>query len=167
MADITWSAYALAMFTPEQLAAAAGAVLPTEEPIIIRPPVGPITRGTFGIRIEGLDPNVPAEIQEIHRRGWTFRNGEWLKLGTVVNPDPIGAGTVLVAGSSSFMPSGAVASSGSVLGVTVPSAPAVLLPSFVGGRLGHINLGAGMRPESGGTERVRIGRVADFPQVRF
>lgn len=64
----------------------------------------------------------------------------------------------------------AVIQGASVLGVTVPNAPPVLLPSFVGGRLGRVEIAGGMRPESGGTERVVIGGInaaAKMPEVRF
>lgn len=169
MADITWSAYGLAMFTPEQRAEAAGLpyVPADNEPVIIRPPTNPVIQTTTGTRIEGLDPNIPAEQLEIFRRGWRFIGGTWIKnpiLGAVVNPEansnsPAG-GRV---GMASYTPQVFIPG-GSVLGNTVPLAPAVLLPSFVGGRVGRVSLGGGLRPESGGGERVRFGR---FAQVRF
>lgn len=60
---------------------------------------------------------------------------------------------------------------GAILGYTVPVAPPVLLPSFVGGNLGAVRLGEGMRPESGGTERVIFGTprgsAGFIPEVRF
>lgn len=168
MADITWSAYGLAMFTPEQRAAAAGVpfVPADNEPLIIRPPANPVVQSVGGPRVEGLNPNIPTELAEIHRRGWRFIGGTWLKnpiLGAVVDPEansnsPAG-GRV---GMASFTPQVFIPG-GSVLGNTVPLAPAVLLPSFVGGRTGRVSLGEGLRPASGGEERVRFGR---FAQVR-
>jgi len=175
MADIVWSAYALAMFTEEQRAAAAGAVDtyvppdPPSRPIPTPPPPAP---NTIAVIVDGLNPNIPAQLNELYRRGWRFENGRWFQLapgaqGTSTIPpgDPVG-GRVGYAS----VPSQAVIQGGSVLGYSVPVAPAVLLPSFVGGRLGRVEIAGGMRPESGGQERVIIGgnnAAARMPEVRF
>lgn len=171
MADIAWSAYALAMFTPEQRAAAVN-VLPDDpviRPVPIPPPGASAVQQTgLGIRItgpgippEGWDPNKPAEAAQIMALGWRFESGRWIapgSLGTAATPDGIlaggGGGRV---GLSSVSQAISIAG-GSVLGTTVPTAPPVLLPSFVGGRLGVVRIGGGMRPESGGTpKRVVMG----------
>lgn len=156
------------MFTPEQRAAAVNAVYePVDPPARPIPPqpILPGIRDSAGYSpIPGLDPNRPADLQQIMAAGWRYEGGRWLNgsLGVAANPDglpPAQAGRP----AGAFFATAAVIPGGSVLGYTIPTAPPVLLPSFVGGRLGRVSLGEGLRPESGGSERVRIGRMA---QVR-
>jgi len=175
MADIAWSAYALAMFTEEQRAAAAGAVstfIPDEPRRPIAPPPPTPTGYVGGFIVDGLNANIPSEAAEIFRRGWRFEGGRWIapgNTGSAVVP-PGDPGSTMGRVGMATVTSTAVIPGGSVLGVTVPTAPPVLLPSFVGGRLGRVEIAGGMRPESGGTERVIIGGVnaaARMPEVRF
>lgn len=148
MADIAWTAYALAMFTPEQLAAAAAGRtwvpddgskplpppgLPPAPPLY--PPVG--SQGS-------IDPD------QMFADGFVYVGGKWVRPDSQEakvasgGPKPTGAS---YASASSF-------GGGSVLGYSVPQAPAVLLPSFVGGRIGTVRRSGGLRPESGGTPRI-------------
>jgi len=174
LADITWTAYALAMFTPEQLQAAVNAQ-PDEEPILrpLPPPPAPATStgAVVGGRviIDGMsyDPNTPQQLQYIYSKGWRYEGGRWIapgSLGTVATPDqdpsrPPGLASI---------PSASTVAGASVLGTTVPSAPPVLLPSFVGGRIGVVRMGGGMRPESGGNpDRIRFGNPSVLPVVRM
>lgn len=173
VADIVWSAYALAMFTEEERNAAAGGHEFFEPPDTGRPipdPTPATPRTAQGSVIDGLDSNVPAEAAELFRRGWRYEAGRWIRsgaLGEPADPDGMLSGRV---GLSSIQ-SAAVIGGGSVLGYSVPVAPPVLLPSFVGGKLGRVNIGGGMRPASGGTERVVFGggsgRTPIMPEVRF
>lgn len=175
MADITWSAYALAMFTEEQRNAAAGAgtYVPDEPRRPIPPPLPAAPSLAQGAIVDGLNANIPSELAQLMARGWRYENGSWTKIpvgypGTAVVPpgDPAPGGRVGMA----TVFTQAVIQGASVLGVTVPNAPPVLLPSFVGGRLGRVEIAGGMRPESGGQERVIIGGVnaaARMPEVRF
>lgn len=169
MADIAWSAYALAMFTPEERAAAMAAVpdpgLPPVQPPL--PPVIPVggeMSVVGGIRItgpgippEGYNPNDPKQITKLYELGWTFQNGKWFAPkapGVPVTPTEALATTGGRApGLSSIVPLSAIAG-GSVLGVTVPAAAPVLLPSWVGGRVGTVRRSGGTRPESGGTPQI-------------
>lgn len=169
MADIAWSAYALAMFSPEQRAAAANVrYVPDDPPVVLPPPgdgVGP-GPGTTIIRIglstahlrdsTGLDPNNAADLAVLTEQGWQFQNGQWFKVGGSSTSG--GAGTSVVSGgpkpTGAYAMSGAIYGGGSVLGYAVPVAPAVLLPSFVGGRIGVIRHAGGLRPESGGGRRI-------------
>lgn len=176
MADISWSAYAIAMFTPEQRAAAAGAAatfVPDEPRRPIPPPLPAAPSLAQGAIVDGLDANDPAQLAQILAKGWIYEAGQWRKIpagtiGTAVTPPgdpPVGGRVGMATVSTASVIQGA-----SVLGSIVPYAPAVLLPSFVGGRLGRIEIAGGMRPESGGTERVIIGGVnaaARMPEVRF
>lgn len=176
MADISWSAYALAMFTPEQRAAAVNAVYePPDDVQPIPPPPPPATSGNIGFLVQVgsrlLNPNLPNELQLIHAAGWRYEGGRWIapgSQGVAATPDQVAAGGSRPPGLSSVAPVSFIPG-GSVLGTTVPTAPAVLLPSFVGGRLGVVRIGGGMRPESGGTpRRVVMGPgSAVLPQVRM
>lgn len=172
MADIAWTAYALAMFSDEQRQAAIeGRSFVPDEPRrpLPPPPAPPPTGYVGGFIVDGLNANDPAQAAELYSRGWRFENGRWTKLqvgdlGRVVDPDGLGRVGL------SAVQSAAVIGGGSVLGYSVPVAPPVLLPSFIGGRLGRVEIAGGMRPESGGTERVIIGGVnaaARMPEVRF
>lgn len=170
MADISWSAYALAMFTPEQRAAAVMAIpedppgLPPKPPT---PPVTPTVGTQLGLKVgfdtpammarTGLDPNTSAGLAQLTAAGWFFEGGLWMN-GSLSSSTPgvlgsPGSGSSSMASPVAYV-SGSAIASGSVLGFSVPAAPAVLLPSWVGGRLGVVVMGAGMRPESGGQERV-------------
>lgn len=168
MADITWSAYALAMFTPEQRAAAAGVYEPP--PGMPLPPVPPPAGGVVAPAIlyvglstaslkssTGLDPNDPADQAVLAEQGWTYQGGEWFKRGGASTS----AGSGVVGGSprptaASFQ-SAAIFGGGSVLGYSVPVAPPVLLPQWVGGRIGVMRQPGGYRPESGGTPLFQKG----------
>jgi len=178
MADITWSAYALAMFTPEQLAAAVGATStyePPEEVVVLPPPSGGsasgpvptiIGRTTTQLIAEfGLNPNNPADLAVLSEQGWTFSNGTWVK-GTYGASTSGGAGTYN-AGSGSFGRSASLASSGTVLGYSIPAAAPVLLPAWVGGRIGVIREPGGYRPESGGTPLFQpaLGKMENWMKV--
>lgn len=178
MADISWSAYALAMFTEEQRAAAAGAgstYVPDERPVVIPPVTGDSTgvpvplivgRSTSELRVmTGLDPNNPADAAVLAEQGWTFQNGTWIK-GQYGASTSGGAGTY-TAGSGSFNRSASLASSGTVLGYTVPAAAPVLLPAWVGGRIGVIREPGGYRPESGGTPlfQAPLGKMENWMRV--
>lgn len=181
VADITWSAYALAMFTPEERAAAVAAVYEPPEDIRPIPPVvpsaGQISSG-LGIRItgpgipaSGYDPNKPSELKELHRLGWRFEAGRWIPpgaLGLAADSDgAIAASGARPPGVSSVI-SASTVQGASVLGSIVPFAPPVLLPSFVGGRVGVVRIGGGMRPESGGNpDRIRFGDPNLLPVVRM
>lgn len=180
MADVSWSAYALAMFTPEQRAAAVAAayeppeylspIPPTDPPgYVPLPPGSPTIRVTIG----GLsyDPNTPGQLAIIHAAGYRFESGRWIEpgaLGVAASPDALQASTGGRIGLSSVAPVSFIPG-GSVLGTSVPLAPPVLLPSFVGGRLGVVRIGGGMRAESGGTpRRVVMGPGGSvLPQVRM
>jgi len=175
VADVSWSAYALAMFTPEQRAAAVNAVYePPDDLKPIPPPVPPASAGSIGFLVQVgsrlLNPNKPGELAEIHAAGWRYEGGRWIApgaAGVAATPDQVAATGGRVGLSSvapvSFIPGG------SVLGTSVPLAPPVLLPSFVGGRLGDIRMGGGMRPDAGGTPKRIVmgpGRSA-FPAIRM
>lgn len=176
MADITWTAYALAMFTEEQRAAAVNATYePPDSLTPIPPPAPPATTGTIGYLVQVgsrlLDPNKPNELQEIHAAGWRYEGGRWIapgSAGVAATPDQVAAQTGGRVGLSSVAPQSFIPG-GSVLGTQVPLAPAVLLPSFVGGRLGVVRIGGGMRADAGGTpRRVVMGPGASvLPQVRM
>lgn len=177
VADISWSAYALAMFTPEQRAAAVAATYEPQEPVTPIPPPAPPANygGGLGFLVQVgsrlLDPNKPGELNEIMAAGWRYEAGQWIGPGgsgqaktadQAAASQPGRAGLSSVA-SVSFVPGGAV------LGTQVPVAPPVLLPSFVGGRMGAIRIGGGMRPESGGTPvRIVMGPGSEvFPRIRM
>jgi len=177
VADIAWSAYALAMFTPEQRAAAVNAVYePPDDLQPIPPPPAPSRPvGGLGALVQVgsrlLDANKPGELQEIYAAGWRYEGGRWIAPGSpgvAATPDQVLASTGGRVGLSSVAPLSFIPG-GSVLGSVVPAAPAVLLPSFVGGRTGTIRMGGGMRAESGGTpKRVVMGPgTAVLPQVRM
>lgn len=150
MADIAWSAYALAMFTPEERAAAAAVVPPGD---FLKPPVGPIP--------VGLPPAAPllppagalgrVDPDQMWADGFIYWNGQWVK-GNADMSAPIAGGAPKPTAAS--FTSASSFGGGSVLGVQVPSAPAVLLPSFVGGRVGTVRRSGGLRPESGGGPRI-------------
>lgn len=184
MADVGWSAYALAMFTPEQLRAAAGGFendssgAVTYEPIdentyYIKPAAVNTGLGLRitgpGIPVGGYDPNVPAEDKKLRELGWRFEAGKWIapgSLGTAATADgvAVSSGNKGV-GVSSVVSVSTIAGS-SVLGVTVPGAPPVLLPRWVGGAIGHVVRSGGTRPESGGTLRIIKGEGHKYSWTR-
>lgn len=167
----------MAMFTEEQRAAAVAAVY--EPPEILRPipppagPAAPSLAASALIQVGGrlLDPNKPGEQAEIFAAGWRFEAGRWIapgSLGQVATPDQAARVGASRPSSISSVPSASSVQGGSVLGTTVPVAPPVLLPSFVGGRIGVVRIGGGMRPESGGhPDRVRFGDPSTMPVVRM
>lgn len=177
MADIAWSAYALAMFTPEQRAAAVSATYePPDDVTPIPPPPPPANFGgglgflvQVGTRL--LDPNKPNELQAIMAAGYRYESGRWIgpgAAGVAATADQAAASGGTRVGLSSVAPVSFIPG-GSVLGTQVPLAPAVLLPSFVGGRTGEIRMAGGMRPASGGTpKRIVMGPGSGvLPQVRM
>lgn len=99
---------------------------------------------------------------------WVVGRG-WIRAGQLTTADVMVAGVSSTSGATQTVQSAAVVGGGSVLGFTVPNAPAVLLPSFVGGNLGVIRMGGGMRPESGGTPvRIVMGPGSGvFPRIRM
>lgn len=168
MAQVTWTASALGSFSPEELECAQrggswdratqtctppGAGL--TQPVIVVPPPGSSTTNTGAV-----DP------QQMFDDGFVYINGKWVKGDSAEALAYMNQQSGGRAGMSSVQPA-TVIPGGSVLGYEVPAAPAVLLPSFVGGRLGEIRLGGGMRPASGGApSRVRMGPVG-LPVVRM
>lgn len=172
MADITWSVFAAQNYTPEQLECAArGGVwdrlsqtctfaqpLPPADPLM--PPVA--STGT-------IDP------QQMFDDGFVYVAGKWVKADSaeargVSSTSASSGGGAARPGSASVLQ---VISSGSVLGYDIPAAAPVALPSFVGGLLGTVRIGGGMRGESGGTpKRVVMGPAGAagstlLPQVRM
>lgn len=173
MADITWSAYALAMFTPEERAAAAAVTYvppETSKPLPV-PPIGGqvgVVDSTNYSPIAGLDPNKPGDLQKIYAAGWRYEQGRWLNgtNGVAATPDQVLAGNGgRPPGLSSVSTVSSVAG-GSVLGVSVPAAPAVMLPMWVGGAIGHVTRSGGTRPESGGTLRIIKGEGHKYSWTR-
>lgn len=160
MADVTWSAYALAMFTEEQRAAAVNAAYEPPETSRPIPPAPPTTVNVPTLRVAGLNPNDPKDLGKLYEMGWRFEAGQWYQLtpgnpGTPADPDGLRGrvGLSSVQGASSV-------GGGAVLGYTVPMAPPVLLPSYVGGRIGQVVIGAGTRPTVIGQsqdERIVLG----------
>lgn len=167
MADIAWSAYALAMFTPEERAAAAGVVPPDD---FLKPPVGPIP--------QPLGPSAPlgakgtVDADQMFADGFVYIGGKWVRSQGLTKDQASAA----LAGSSVVGPpkptgatftSGAIFGGGSVLGQQVPVAPPVLLPNWVGGRIGVIREPGGYRPESGGTPLFPkpLGKVENWMKV--
>jgi len=137
MADISWSAYALAMFTPEQRAAAVQAIpedppgLPPKPPVVpVTPPVGTQLGLKVGFDLPammartGLNPNVPAELAQLTAAGWHFEGGLWFNGGLSASGVQGGTPNAVPAGPVAFVSATAIPS-GSVLGYTVPVAPAV------------------------------------------
>lgn len=179
MADIAWTGYALQMFTAEQREAATqGLPDPTGNlggPIPVVPPTVsggsstglPIRITGPGIPASGYDPNNPTDLNKLWELGWRFEAGRWIAPGSPgvpATPDQVLASSGGRAPGS--LASVSVVSSiagGSVLGVTVPGAPAVALPSWVGGRIGHVVRSGGTRPESGGQLRIVKGEGHKYP----
>lgn len=165
------------MFTPEQRAAAVNA---TFEPIeVIQPipppalPAAPSLMASALVQVGNrlLDPNKPDELAVIHAAGWRYMAGQWVApggLGVAATSDQAAAAGQSRPSSLSSVSSASSIQGASVLGTTVPVAAPVLLPSFVGGRIGVVRIGGGMRPESGGTpDRVRFGDPQTMPVVRM
>lgn len=179
MADVTWSAYALAMFTPEQRAAAmnVGGDQLTEggtggRPITVGSSLNPVYSGLPqivtgpGIPASGLNPNNPSEAAQLYALGWTFQQGAWrapASPGVAQTPTQVLASSGGRAPGLSAVQSVSGIGGGSVLGSTVPAAPAVMLPSWVGGRIGHVVRSGGTRPESGGQPRIIKGEGHKYP----
>lgn len=109
--------------------------------------------------------------QQMFDDGFVYVNFQWVKADSPEAIAHIASTSPAAAGGGGVRPGSlsvlSVITPGSVLGYPVPSAPAVLLPSFVGGRLGEIREPGGMRPVSGGgPDRVQMG-PADMPVVRM
>lgn len=165
MAQITWTEEALRMFTQEQRDAAAGSPAPQWVP-----PEIDYASGDFALPVSGgsRDPNLGrVDPDQMFADGFVYVGGKWVRADsaearTAGQPQATGGPRPGLASVSAlaFIPGG------SVLGYQVPTAPPVLLPSFVGGRLGQVSIGQGMRPQSGGTARVRFG-VGILPEVRM
>lgn len=144
MADIAWSAYALAMFTPAERAAAASATYVPDEPRRPLPPVLPPSPPLLPQSLGTIDP------QQMFDDGFIYVAGQWVRPGS---PEATVTGGSPRPTAAAFQ-SASTFGGGSVLGTQVPVAPPVLLPSFVGGRVGVVRQSGGLRPESGGTPRV-------------
>lgn len=164
MADITWSIFANANFSPEELECAQNGgtwnradqtctvarPLPPAEPLL--PAVG--SQGT-------VDP------QQMQDDGFVYIGGQWVRWDSAA-----ARGLGVTSASSGGRPASASVlpgiASGSVLGYDIPAASPVALPSFVGGLLGVVRLGGGMRPASGGDpQRVVMGNPTYLPRVRM
>jgi len=161
VADIAWSIFASSNFSPEELDCAvaggmwdrASSTCTYPRPIPPAAPLYPVT--SSGGSLGSVDP------QQMFDDGFVYVNGAWVKADSPEARQGPGQPKVL-----DVM---AVVSSGSVLGYDVPAAAPVALPSFVGGALGAVRIGGGMRPQSGGTPvRVVMGPGrAVFPVVRM
>jgi len=163
VAQITWTGQAIAQFSPEELECASrGGMWDRQtQTCTFAQPLGastgiPIVRAPV-VNTGTVDPD------QMFADGFVYWNGEWVRWDDPRVLAATSSSTPRPPGMSSVLPQ-QVIQGASVLGTTVPVAPAVLLPSFVGGRLGTVEMGAGMRPESGGRERVEFGTM---PKVRF
>lgn len=122
-------------------------------------PTIPVVPGPSTSNTGTIDP------QQMFDDGFVYINGKWVRsMGAAA--DALAASAGRPPGMSSVLPVQSI-QGGSVLGTQVPVAPAVLLPSFVGGRVGTVTFGKGMRPQSGGGERVRFGQSSGLPEVRM
>lgn len=175
MADITWSAYALAMFTPEERAAAVAATIVPEDTSRPLPPGTPIppVQATIGVNalspVPGLDPNTADGIAKLWALGWRYEGGVWIAAGSpgvVATPDEVARSNGGRAPGLSSVTSASTFATGSVLGVQVPAAPPALLPSWVGGAVGHVVRSGGTRPESGGVLRIIKGEGHKYSWTR-
>lgn len=168
MADIVWSSWSMAQFTPEErdCAANGGVWDRVSQSCIVAqtlPPAAPL--------LPVLQSSGTVDAEQMLADGFVYVSGKWVRWDS---PEARGAGQTAfptVGGgarptSSSVL---TVISSGSVLGYEVPAASAVALPSFVGGNLGTVRIGGGMRPIAGGTpKRVVMGPGSTvLPQVRM
>lgn len=166
MANVSWTGAGAANRSPEELdcAIAGGTwdniakrcILPFApiEPVIpVNPPIG----GGSVQQTGTIDPD------QMFADGFVYINGRWVLADSrdAIDYANQQSGTGRPPGMSSVMPMSFV-QGGSVLGVQVPVAPAVLLPSYVDGRIGRLELASGLRPESGGTERWIMG---DAPRL--
>lgn len=173
MADIAWSIFAAQNFTPEQLdcASRGGTWERTSQTCTFAKPLPPSDPLMPVVSNTGL-----ADPQQMVDDGFVYVAGRWVKAdsaearGVSSTSASMGGGAARP-GSASVIQ---VISSGSVLGYDVPSAAPVALPSFVGGLLGTVRIGGGMRGESGGTpKRVVMGPAGAtpgttlLPQVRM
>lgn len=177
MADISWTAYALAMFTPEERAAAVDTRPLPPEPLSL--PLPPINYGIpvipsgdpgSGSRVTvgtvSYDTNNPLHLRILYDLGWYFFQGSWVPpIGTMPRTvDEARAGGFVRPSSLSAVPTASFFQGMTVLGQVVPVAAPVLLPLWVGGIVGFIRMGEGMRPESGGEERFIWGERV-MPQI--
>lgn len=102
------------------------------------------------------DTNNPLHLRIIYDLGWYFYQGQWIPpvdTGVPRTIDQAIAGGFARPSSLAVVSSASFSQGMTVLGQIVPVAAAVLLPQWVGGLVGVIRMGEGMRPESGGTER--------------
>lgn len=157
----------MAQFTPEERECAVqGGTWDrgTQTCIVARPlppalPLLPPSASSAG----SIDP------EQMFADGFVYVAGEWVRWDS---PQARGVGQLApgVAGGVKVLASVVASiSSGSVLGYDVPAAAAVALPSFVGGAMGVIRMGGGMRPASGGTPvRIVMGPGSSvFPRIRM
>lgn len=163
MAQIVWTPGAMATFSPEELdcAAVGGSWNRANSTCTVASPLPPapplyVAPGQVGT----IDPD------QMFADGFVYVNGQWVRWDS---PAAIAAGHLSTGrppGSASVAPV-LVPGVGGLPGYGVPSAPGVLLPSFVGGNLGEVRDPGGMRPVSGGRpERVHMG-PSDIPVVRM
>lgn len=112
-----------------------------------------------------LEPVGTIDPEQMFADGFVYVGGKWVKANSP-EAQGVASGGGAKPGLASVLP---VISSGSVLGFDVPAAAPVALPSFVGGNLGTIRIGGGMRPASGGTpKRIVMGPGASvFPRIRM
>lgn len=158
----------MAQFTPEERDCAANGGVwdrASQSCIVAQalPPAVPLLPAVVSIG-GSIDPD------QMFADGFVYVNGHWIRWDS---PEARGAGQTSLPSGGAPRPSSAstlsIISSGSVLGFEVPAAPAVALPSFVGGNLGTVRIGGGMRASAGGTpKRIVIGPGSSvLPQVRM
>lgn len=163
MAYVEWSIFGTANFSPEELECAknGGSWNRADQSCTLARPIPPAPP---------LVPLVPVgaqgtvDFQQMYDDGFVYVGGKWVKADSAearAVGQPSGSPRP---GSASVLPQ----FSSSVLGYDVPAASPVALPSFVGGLLGVVRIGGGMRPSSGGDPaRVVMGDTNLFPRVRM
>lgn len=155
--DITWLPWAVQAFTEAQRAAA------TYDP----DPLVPIPPAPLPLAAPLFASTGNLALVYTKERGWTtLQIAESQGLTQIDEPGGAVAGGGAKATAASYT-SASSFGGGSVLGVQVPVAPAVLLPQWVGGRIGTIREPGGYRPESGGTPLFQkpIGKVENWMRV--
>lgn len=161
MADIAWSISGVANFSPEErdCAVRGGTWDRAKQDCIIAQPLPPAPP---------LNPISGPPVGGGTTYVYTVEMG-WVPL-SFAESDGL---TIIAAPGSTAVPIDqpgtlpAVIPSGSVFGQPLPIAAPVALPSFVGGLLGTVRMGGGMRPMSGGTPKRVVMGTAVLPQVRM